>query len=545
MKLYECMDRAARGESLWLPELREAFAREKDAGELIIRLTGRHYGVREYSLRIPRVSGVSGGEREFLLRYAAAAVYNLLSVFSAEETVVFAEEEDARRLLAEKLPGLFEEDPGYRKVCSIARRLYGGFRICVEPLSGRDGPRGPREEPHGRGGSGQTDLAALLKKRIRTAEEKNCLGIDIGGSDIKLAASSHGRLLYTREVNWNPAAFRTAEEFMTPVLTLVREARELLEKSGEAPDAVGISFPDVVIGDRIVGGETPKTMGMRANPETDYETEFAKLGNLREECLRLLPRSASVRLANDGNMAAFTAAMELAADPAGEKPGEDALRSGILAHTLGTDLGTGWLREDGTFPPIPLEIYKLLLDIGDAPSFAVPPRDLRGTRNENSGMAGLERYLGQAAAYRLAWKLDPGLLSGFAAERDGALMIPTEPADLRKPCLERLMSLAEGNGAAEEVFRRIGSHLAMVSREMAWIFGTLPAERFLFGRFVKAPRCFALLREGFEAAEKGVRLTAADDGMANTPLMRRLAESGDVTVAQFGQAVGAIYYALD
>ena len=42
-----------------------------------------------------------------------------------------------------------------------------------------------------------------------------------------------------------------------------------------------------------------------------------------------------------------------------------------------------------------------------------------------------------------------------------------------------------------------------------------------------------------------MRLTAADDGMANTPLMRRLAESGDVTVAQFGQAVGAIYYALD
>ena len=162
MKLYECMDRAARGESLWLPELREAFAREKDAGELIIRLTGRHYGAREYSLRIPRVSGASGGEREFLLRYAAAAVYNLLSVFSAEETVVFAEEEDARRLLAEKLPGLFEEDPGYRKARSIARRLYGGFRICVKPLSGRDGPRGPREEPYGRGGSGQTDLAALL-----------------------------------------------------------------------------------------------------------------------------------------------------------------------------------------------------------------------------------------------------------------------------------------------------------------------------------------------------------------------------------------------
>jgi len=39
-------------------------------------------------------------------------------------------------------------------------------------------------------------------------------------------------------------------------------------------------------------------------------------------------------------------------------------------------------------------------------------------------------------------------------------------------------------------------------------------------------------------------LKAADDDMAVTPLMRQLAALEGVTVAQFAQAIGAIYYAV-
>ena len=35
---------------------------------------------------------------------------------------------------------------------------------------------------------------------------------------------------------------------------------------------------------------------------------------------------------------------------------------------------------------------------------------------------------------------------------------------------------------------------------------------------------------------------AADGSLANTPLMKQLADHPQYTVAQFGQAVGAIYY---
>ena len=53
-------------------------------------------------------------------------------------------------------------------------------------------------------------------------------------------------------------------------------------------DGVGLSYPDVVIKDKIVGGETSKTAGLRANPDIDYEQEFAKLTAL----CGMLPRSA-------------------------------------------------------------------------------------------------------------------------------------------------------------------------------------------------------------------------------------------------------------
>ena len=330
------------------------------------------------------------------------------------------------------------------------------------------------------------------------------------------------------------------EGILDPILNLIKDSKALLERSGASMDAVGISFPDIVIGDRIVGGETPKTKGMRDNPTIDYEREFARLRELKDAVLPLCASGGVVRLTNDGNMAAFSAAVELAAG------GEDKqIRSGVIAHSLGTDLGTGWLEADGSIPAFPLEMYDLLLDLGDLPSAALPPEDMRSTRNENSGMNGVRRYLGQAAAYRLGWKLDASMLEGFVKQDGDLLVVPTSPVDLRKPCLEHLMKLASaGKPEAEEIFRQIGRNLSVVSREMNWIFGQTPPLRFLFGRFVKSRRCFELLCEGFDEAETGIKLEIADEELANTALMRELAKRPDVTVAQFAQAIGSIYFAF-
>lgn len=158
----------------------------------------------------------------------------------------------------------------------------------------------------------------------------------------------------------------------------------------------------------------------------------------------------------------------------------------------------GYLDSDGSIPEMPVELYDFLLDLGSLPQRQLPPEDLRSTRNENSGLPGARRYLGQAAAFRLAYDADPALLESFIEERNGILAIRQTPEDMRKPCLAHLMEqAAAGNGAAQSVFRQIGRNVGQISREMRFLMRPRTDVRYLFGRFVKHPACFRLLQEGW------------------------------------------------
>ena len=62
------------------------------------------------------------------------------------------------------------------------------------------------------------------------------------------------------------------------------------------------------------------------------------------------------------------------------------------------------------------------------------------------------------------------------------------------------------------------------------------------GRLVKRRECFELIREGAVLKEPSLVLRNADADLAVTPLMKQLAEDPVYTVAQFAQAVGALYF---
>ena len=572
--------RARADSPLWLPDLRAAFLHDPASKPMTLRLTLHDGGQRDYPCAVPRWEGED--ERRFVTDYFHACVYNILAASSGRELRLFFDTADAELCaLADSLDEAFQlhaaKRHGYGKVINIAGRIARrcgspAFRFTRSDL--RDYaplPSAPAETP--------APLDEKLRALCQSAAGLALCGVDVGGTDIKLALSDGERLLCTKEFDWNPEAYQTAEEITEPILLLTRlmrcclaaergacpEAvraalRAALDKASplsamreaveaaeayfgseiRALDGVGLSFPDIVIDDCILGGETPKTYGMRCNEALDYEAEFAKISGLKEKLLSLCRAGGRVHITNDGNMAAFTAAVEIAHS-------EDAhmLRDGVVAHSLGTALGTGWLQADGTIPALPLEMYDMILDLGSFRSRAFAPDDLRSTRNENSGLPGARRYMGQAAAYRLAQKLDPSLLDGFTEYAGELLCIKTAPEDLRKPCLEHLMRKAEaGDPAACEVFRSIGGNLAVVSREMEYLLHPAAQARYLFGRFIKRPAVFALLDEGFRAGAAWLRLIPSDEGLANTPLMRALADRPDVTVAQFGQAVGSIYFAL-
>lgn len=537
--LTPLLSAAAAGESLWLPDLRDALG--KDPAALPLRIRLRTAGTEQREHCLPLVPPESGEEAAFLRNVLRAFLLNLLSACGGSDLRLYLPEAAPAslwELTASALEAL--EEPGYDKALRVSARLCAAaglppFRRELLPLSAWTPP--PTKES-----AAPAELGARLRRASGLGARGLRCGLDVGGTDIKLVLSRDGELLLAEEYDWDPSRLPTAEALMEPILAFLKRGLAKACPGEDArPHSLGLSFPDVVIRDRILGGETPKTKGIREHDPANYENELRRLAGLNDGLASLCRPGVRVRALNDGSMAAFTAALELAC--AGE---DGAVARGVFAHSLGTDLGSGWLRADGRVPEMPLELYDLLIDLGSAPQAALPAEDLRSTRNENSGLPGARRYLGQAAAFRLAWELEPGLLEGFVEEKDGILRVRSEPEDLRKPCLEHLMTLAEKEEpAAEEIFRRIGVHLGQISREIQALLQPETEERFLFGRFVRHPRCFALIREGCASVLPELRLVAADRDLAASPLMRSLAARGEGMAARFGQAVGALYYGIE
>jgi hypothetical protein len=249
-------------------------------------------------------------------------------------------------------------------------------------------------------------------------------------------------------------------------------------------------------------------------------------------------------------MAAYTAAVEIA-----HSPNEKDVRFGIFAHTLGTELGTGWIDEAGKVPEYPLEVYNCIIDLGNESAKAYSSNDVRSLNNFNTGLAGtLQKYTSQSGAFRLAeqyYRLNAPALyeelfqKGLVTQKGTDGIVPTvEPVDMRKKFLEHLMAQAEqGIPEAERIFRQIGEYLAVTWLETEEVLHPAAKPRVLYGRFVKRQRCFELMWEGARRVLPGIVLAAANDELAYTPLMCALRDDPTYSVAQFGQAAGAIYFA--
>jgi hypothetical protein len=144
---------------------------------------------------------------------------------------------------------------------------------------------------------------------------------------------------------------------------------------------------------------------------------------------------------------------------------------------------------------------------------------------------------------------DPELLqrafdAGLFRREGERLTVPTAPEDMRKPCLEFFMQAAEDTGSpAAELFRAVGEALGVTWRETQYILQPACCARTLFGRLVKTKACFDEICEGAHRIVPDLYLEAADETLAVTPLMKQLAQHPVYTIAQFAQAVGAIYYA--
>ncbi len=579
--MQEFLTRAENGKNVYISDVRKAFSRAKH--RIDCELTLVIGGSKRWEIRLPDAANEK--ELSFVKEYFYSNLYNLISTFGGVYMTLSIQPDDAyAKEICETLDTMFQiqlpksERRGYGKCLNVTDRINAAmgerpfsFRISSNPL--------PESMPKQATAS---NAVAACRATVDKARGARLCGIDIGGTDIKVVGIQDGHIVAVKEYDWNPAEMTQMKDVIEPILLMARVVRaamslpdtteagalkeRMLEKGvsneamksaaetcqtlyGEAQllDGIGVCFPDVVIDDRIVGGETYKTRGIR-NASADYESEFFQLSDLKEQLLKHCRPDGKVHMSNDGSLAAYTAAMELANSK------EAALvADGVFAHTLGTELGTGWIDETGEIPQIPLEVYNCVIDLGNHPAREYHELDARSVNNFNTGLSGtLQKYCSQFGAYRLALRIFEEkaperymelFISKFLEHRDGGVYVCQSPKDMRKPLLEHLMRLAtQGDPAAEEIFREIGAFLSVTFEETEWMLGPKSRSRVLFGRFVKHKRCFELMQEGANARYP-VQFTAGDDNLAFTPLMQDLKQDPVHTVAQFGQAVGAAYFA--
>ena len=290
-------------------------------------------------------------------------IYNIISTLGGRCLTIYYDTGNAKiAKLVERLNMVFgihlskRARSGYARGINVADRmneaLYGG-RFCIKT----------------------DDIANKPEKPVKTAQNKKPLdyvgivdnlqglmcGIDIGGTDIKIAVSLDNEIVCFKEYDWYPASYKTINEIIHPIERLIKLLRikatfeilggtEVLHKLldialdkhaeiadisrcvsfGESLykdkivlfDSIGMSFPDVVARNKIVGGEVSKVKSVRENDDIDFETEFKKLSDLDVILQNHCKKDGVVNITNDGPMAAFTAAVELAygeGEPARQK----------------------------------------------------------------------------------------------------------------------------------------------------------------------------------------------------------------------------------
>lgn len=599
--LKEFIQDAKNSKTVYISTVHEAFENlpehEKQTFQCVLNLIERNEK-KLFEISLPVFCRLNNEEIEFAKNYVWARIYNVLSSLGGRSMDIYADKENKPLMaLLDSIEDVFcisssrKDRKGYGRCINVIDRMLDalcpdtdGFRFHIH-----DQIEFKSNEPC----KAKLDDEKSLVDATCHMEGKTICGIDVGGTDIKIVLVRDEKIDCYKEYDWFPASFKESIQLVEPIcmitrlmrvkaslddshkekstladkvekaldkeasdefiINVIEEAEAFLEGELVLFDAVGLCFPDVVVKNKIVGGEVYKTRGIRHNPSIDYEDDFKQLTNLDERLRAFCKYDTSVNIINDGPMAAFTAALENIA-----ATGLKSVKNGVFAHTLGTELGTGWVLGNGEVPDIPLEIYNFIIDLGSFPEKRFPSDDLRSLNNFNTDLPGtLQKYTSQSGVFRLAMKYFPSqrpdlfeelIEKGFVVKQEvhGEIgyYVPTEPKDQRKPFLEFMMALPERekDEVNDRIWREIGEFLAIASLEMDHILTIDTPVRILFGRLVKNRRCFELMKEGAKSISEHYIFEPANADMANTCLMMQLKAHPIYTVAQFAQAVGAAYF---
>ena len=579
---------------LFLSELQERISRLPAGERQEIRLlvwVNKEQEYRKLCFEMPKGETLQG-ERELYRRYLLAMMNNLLVSFGGAGLELYFDETDQElKSLTEEAVAEFQADSprndrkSYGVYLNYINRMnvflgLGRFAFQMKDLSAW--PKLDPEKEYRIYVPQKEEEELKLLKRTATELEGRCIcSLDVGGNSIKGAVVKDGRALVLKEYQWYPTGCRTAQEMNDPMLLMVRflsactglmerdgnlaaaEAAfaknvpygqllaetEALERSGICTkgrfDAIVIGFPDIVVHNKIAGGESFKHQGMKNNPDTDYEVEFFKTSDLDELAAPYAKEGAPVVVLNDGNAASYITSVEQTFAP------ESFIdENGMFCCTIGTEMGTGFISRGGTIQHIPLEGFQHVIDLGNEEYQKYPPADLRSVNSTNTGIPGVvQKYISQMGLFRMAltalWESKDPLFEklqemGLIAYDAGAdtLYSVLEPEDRRGTLTRFLISqLSEGCPAVEEAFRMMGKAMGILIDQDRLIFPEITTRRLLSGGIIADDRAFALMREGLRAYNPSYDVMRLDEETMYSPLLRSMTPEQ----RSFNVAIGSAY----
>ncbi|MFA5346135.1 MAG: DUF362 domain-containing protein [Candidatus Omnitrophota bacterium] len=328
-------------------------------------------------------------------------------------------------------------------------------------------------------------------------------------------------------------------------LLRIRILTVLIKASGTGivnPDSIGISFPDIVIDNKIVGGMTSKTKTVRdafkkANDEAGYWNNFEEVltpladklaGNIKKQLV--MNKDIPVVITNDGNVGSVWAATVL-------------LEGNVYNFAAGTSFGGGLIGEDGQLKNRVFELGYLITYIGTGDY-------THETYKEITGCA--QSLFSQKAVFKLA--KEQGILTEDLQDKEKnilqylqLLLINREKAENKKKeaNLENIILREPAREEIGVIFDKIGGYLALIT---ATINSALIAEKLdnstivLFGRTIEDEAGEIVVNKAKEELIqkyniKDINLERASDLATRKGYTREQAKKLDA----IAQSLGAVY----
>ena len=315
----EFLNIAKAGDPVYITTVREAYENLRDSKRQILYCVLTLFednGKKLFKISLPIFDGMGAEEISFVKSYVWAEIYNILSSLGGKVMDIYLDSSNKALFeLADELGSIFcidckrSDRAGYGRCINVIDRMLGvlcptepAFRFNIHDIS---------EMP---------EIHAEIRKQLKdpgiftrvteNLDGKIICGMDIGGTDIKSVLAKDGKIDCYKEYDWFPAGFRESSQLIEPICLLVRlirakvsldeyedvsgekavlvnNIRKALDKNADEDsmlaavekaeaflngkfteiDAIGLCFPDVVVKNKIVGGEVYKTRGIRNNPE--------------------------------------------------------------------------------------------------------------------------------------------------------------------------------------------------------------------------------------------------------------------------------------